>query len=331
MLLPWIFLAMVAVAAYFLTGMATWLARRQGMLDHPGARHSHSVATPRGGGLGIVLAFLLGAWFFPPGLPLPAAWWHCLAPGFASLALLGLLDDRFSLSVGLRLLVQLGASFYLLACLQQSDWTVDSWLWIAATLFLVWMTNLYNFMDGSNGMAAMQAVFAGLVIAVLLYQSGDTSVALLSASLAAACMGFLPWNVGKARVFMGDVGSISLGFLIAGLLMYGVATQAFPLAVAWMVMLVFLCDSTLTLLARVIKGERWYTPHKQHIYQRLIVKGWSHTQVMWLYQLINLLLVVPVIGVAVNYPEWAEVVAISTTFVMATAWFLALRKFGVLA
>ncbi|HKX57327.1 MAG TPA: hypothetical protein VJN01_14550, partial [Xanthomonadales bacterium] len=91
------------------------------------------------------------------------------------------------------------------------------------------------------------------------------------------------------------------------------------------------CDSTLTLLARVIRGERWYTPHKQHIYQRLIANGWSHNRVMWLYQLINFLLVVPVIVVAVSYPEIAEAVAILATFALALAWFTALRKFGVLA
>lgn len=331
MQLTWIFLSAVAITAFLLTGLTTWFAARQGMLDLPGERHSHKVPTPRGGGLGVVLALLLGAWLNPVFPAMPTFWWHCLVPGFVALALVGLLDDRFSLPILLRLFVQLTASFYLLACGQQSGWAVDTWQWIAATLFLVWMTNLYNFMDGSNGMAAMQAVFAGLVMAILFYQSGDTSSALLAAILVAACVGFLPWNIGNARVFMGDVGSVSVGFLIAALLLYGVKQQAFSLAVAWMVMLVFFCDSTLTLLARVIRGERWYTPHKQHIYQRLIANGWSHNRVMWLYQLINLLLVVPVIVVAASYPELAEVVAISTTFALAIAWFTALRKFGVLA
>jgi Fuc2NAc and GlcNAc transferase len=193
------------------------------------------------------------------------------------------------------------------------------------------MTNLYNFMDGSNGMAAMQAVFAGVVIAVLSFLAGDASAALLAAILVAACGGFLPWNLGRARVFMGDVGSISLGFLLGAMLIHGVLLGSFSPAVAWMVMAVFVCDSTLTLLARVIRGERWYTPHKQHTYQRLIAKGWSHLQVMWLYQLINLLLVVPGIVVAVNYPEWAGIIAISITSALAIAWFLAMRKFGVLA
>jgi Fuc2NAc and GlcNAc transferase len=326
-----LFLLAVFAVAFVSTGLATWLVTRLGMLDLPGDRHSHSVATPRGGGLGIVLAIMAGAWFSPLVIPVSPFWWHCLAPAFLALALLGLLDDRYSLPIVLRLLVQLAASFYLLACFRQSGWVADSWLWMAAGLFLVWMTNLYNFMDGSNGMAAMQAVFAGVVIAVLSFLAGDASAALLAAILVAACGGFLPWNLGRARVFMGDVGSISLGFLLGAMLIHGVLLGSFSPVVAWMVMAVFVCDSTLTLLARVIRGERWYTPHKQHTYQRLIAKGWSHLQVMWLYQLINLLLVVPGIVVAVNYPEWAGIIAISITSALAIAWFLAMRKFGVLA
>lgn len=330
-LTPLTCLLMTAVAAFLLTGVTTWFARWQGMLDIPGDRHSHTEATPRGGGLGLVLALLLSSWFFSGDWLFPEFWPHCLLPGFVALAVLGFLDDRYSLSIILRLLVQLAASLFLLGCARQSGWAVDTWLWIAALLFIVWMTNLYNFMDGSNGMAAMQAVFAGVVLSVLFYQSGDTPAAQLAAALAAASLGFLPWNLGKARVFMGDAGSISIGFMIAGLLLFGVIRQNFSVAVACLVMMVFLCDSSLTLLARVMRRERWYTPHKQHIYQRLIAHGWSHNQVMWLYQLINFLLVVPVIVVAVSYPEWATVAAISAACTLAVAWFLASRKFGVLA
>lgn len=327
----WFFLLLVLMAAFVLTGLSTWLARQQGMLDFPGGRHSHVMATPRGGGLGIVLALLLAGYLLLPGLELPDFWWRCLLPAFCGLALVGWLDDRFSLSVLPRLLVQLSASFYLLACAQHAGWTVEAWQWMAMVLLLVWMTNLFNFMDGSNGMAGMQTVFAGSVLAVLFLIAEDLPAALLAAAMAAAALGFLPWNLGKARVFMGDVGSISLGFLIAGLLIYGFISGAFSVWVATLVMLVFVCDSSLTLLARVIKGERCYTPHKQHVYQRLIAHGWSHNKVMWLYQLINLLLVVPVIVVAVSFPELAKVAAMSVTCVLAIAWFLAVRKFGVLA
>ncbi|MDZ4730574.1 MAG: glycosyltransferase family 4 protein [Xanthomonadales bacterium] len=326
-----IYLLLIAFSACFLTGATAWFARQQGMLDLPGERHSHTLVTPRGGGLGIVVALLLSNWFLPPDLLFPQFWTRCLLPGFVALALVGFLDDRFSLSILPRLLAQLTASLFLLGCALQSGWAAGIWLWIAAVTFIVWMTNLYNFMDGSNGMAATQAVFAGMVLAILFYQSGDVAAARLAAALAAASLGFLPWNLGQARVFMGDVGSISLGFMIAGLLFFGVIRQNFSIPVACLVMLVFLCDSSLTLLARVIKGERWYTPHKQHIYQRLIAHGWSHGQVMWLYQLINILLVVPVIVVAVSFPEWAIVAALSAACTLTIAWFLASHKFGVLA
>ncbi len=326
-----LFLLLVLMAAFVLTGLSAWFARQQGILDFPGERHSHLLATPRGGGLGIVLALLLADSLLLPGLELPDFWLHCLLPAFCGLALVGLLDDRFSLSVLPRLLVQLAASLYLLACARFAGWTGEVWQWMAIVPLLVWMTNLFNFMDGSNGMAAMQAVFAGLVLAVLFFLADDLPAALLAAALAAATLGFLPWNLGKARVFMGDVGSISVGFLIAALLFYGLIRGSFSIPVAILLMLVFVCDSSLTLLARVIKGERWYTPHKQHIYQRLIAHGWSHSKVLWLYQLINLLLVVPVIAVAVSFPELAKVAVVIVACALAIAWFLALRKFGVLA
>lgn len=327
----WSFLLLVLIAAFVLTWLSAWFARQQGMLDFPGERHSHLLATPRGGGLGIVLALLLAGYLPLPGLELPDFWWHCLMPAFCGLALVGLLDDRFSLSVLPRLLVQLTASFYLLVCARHAGWTGEIWQWITLVPLLIWMTNLFNFMDGSNGMAAMQTAFAGSVLAVLFLLADDLPAALLAAAMAAAALGFLPWNLGKARVFMGDVGSISLGFLIAGLLFYGLFRGSFSIPVAIGLMLVFFCDSSLTLLARVMKGERWYTPHKQHVYQRLIAHGWSHSKVMWLYQLINLLLIVPVIVVAVSFPELAKVAVISAACTLAIAWFLAVRKFGVLA
>src|SRR5690606_105703 len=129
---PLFYLLTTAVAAYVLTWAATWFARRQGMLDIPGERHSHAVATPRGGGLGVVLALLLGSWFYPADLMFPKFWLHCQLPGFVVLAMLGFLDDRYSLSITLRLLVQLTASLFLLGCAQQSGWVVDTWLWVAA-------------------------------------------------------------------------------------------------------------------------------------------------------------------------------------------------------
>jgi Fuc2NAc and GlcNAc transferase len=128
---------------------------------------------------------------------------------------------------------------------------------------------------------------------------------------------------------MGDTGSLALGFALGALLIFGVATGAFSLPVALMVMLVFLTDSSLTLLLRVLKGERWYTAHKQHLYQRLIAHGWTHGRVLLFYQTINLTLVVPGIVVANNYPALAWIVALAMILVMGLGWFLVLRNIGV--
>ena len=312
-----------------LTGLAAWYARRSGMVDHPGERHSHAVATPRGGGIGIILALLIASPLLIGGGD--ETWGKCVLPGLLVLAILGWRDDHASLSARFRFFVQLAASIYLVACAVNNGWIQGAGSILLVVLFLVWMTNLYNFMDGSNGMAGLQGVFCGAVLFCLFDFAGQHNLALASAFIAAGCAGFLPWNLGNARVFMGDVGSISLGFVFGALLVIGVGNQAFSLPVALMVMLVFVIDSTLTLIGRVLKREQWYNPHKQHLYQRLIARGWTHGRVALFYQAINLALVVPGIVVAVNYPALAWVVAMILILVFTIAWYLLIKRNGVLA
>lgn len=323
-------IALGVMLSWLLTGLATWYAARLGLVDQPGERHSHRHPTPRGGGAGLVLAVLAVTSLLAPA-SLPAWWLHCVAPGFVILAVTGWWDDHRSLSVRLRLLVQLAVTVYLLVCLasgSQMDGVIPMLL---AGLFVLWMTNLYNFMDGSNGMAGLQGVFAGSVLSALFWHAGDAPAGLLALLLAAACAGFLPWNSGRAKVFMGDVGSLALGFGFAALLVQGVSAGSFALPVGLLVMSLFLADATLTLFARVIRGERWYNAHRQHAYQRLIAHGWSHGRVALLYQAINLALVLPGIGVAVQFPALAWPVALSLMVFFAVSWYLLAGKFGVLA
>lgn len=319
------------VLSCLLTGAFTWYTRRQGMLDIPQERHSHNTPTPRGGGAGMIAALLIATLFLSRGSSAMTFWTHCVWPGLAAVSLIGWWDDRVSLSARLRFFVQVLATAYLLWCFHPSIPASALMLFLAAGFFLLWMINLYNFMDGSNGMAGFQGVFAGTVLAWLFYHAGDGDAAIISSLIAAACLGFLPWNLGSAKVFMGDVASGALGFAFASLLIYGVFTNSFAIATAWMVMLVFVCDSTLTLIARVLKGERWYNPHKQHLYQRLIARGWSHGSVLLLYQIVNMVLVLPAIVVAVNYPETALVVGSAITLALGLSWSLAIQKLGVLA
>jgi len=311
------------------TGFAAWYARRSGMVDHPGERHSHALATPRGGGIGIVLALL----FASPLLisSWDETWGKCILPGLLVLAILGWRDDHASLSARFRFFVQLVVSIYLVTCAIDEGWMQGAGSIFLVVLFLVWMINLYNFMDGSNGMAGLQGVFGGAVLFFLFDSAGQHKLALASACIAASCAGFLPWNLGHARVFMGDVGSITLGFMFGALLVIGVGNQAFSMPVALMVMLVFITDSTLTLIGRILKRERWYNAHKQHLYQRLIAQGWTHGRVALFYQAINVALVVPGIVVAVNYPALAWVVVMILVLAFTITWYLLIKRIGVLA
>jgi Fuc2NAc and GlcNAc transferase len=186
-------------------------------------------------------------------------------------------------------------------------------------------------MDGSDGMAGFQGVFAGLVMAVVLQMGEQYSMALLALAVAAACAGFLPLNFPRARVFMGDVASVPLGFIFASLAVYGVQTGSMSLSVSILLMSLFFIDATLTLLTRVLSGERWYTAHAQHVYQRLIAQGWSHRKVLVAYQVVNVILVLPAIVLAEKYPQYAVVTVGLTFLLLGACWHIANRRLGMLA
>ena len=322
--------ALATFLSFLFTGLAMLYARRSGLIDIPGERHSHREATPRGGGAGLVLALVIMA-VAPLGAQMPDPVFTVVLPGFVALALLGWLDDHRPLRARTRFVVQVLVCIFLVWNLPRSGAFASAWFAVAAVLFAAWMINLYNFMDGSNGMAAGQGVFATAVLAWLFQRADEPGFAALCLLTAACCVGFLPWNLGRARVFMGDVGSLALGFLIAALLLFGVTGGAFSLPVGLMVMAVFLADSTLTLLLRVTRGEQWYNAHRQHLYQRLIARGWTHGRVLLVYQFVNLAVVLPAIVFGVSRPDRAWPVAVTLAVALALAWYLSLKRIGVLA
>ena len=246
------------------------------------------------------------------------------------LSLVGWWDDRYTVHAGLRLAVQVAVSLWLLACLRSAWSPGGQVIWFAAPVLLglVGLMNAWNFMDGSNGMAGGQGLFTGLVLAGLFVMAGQGGLALAALGVAAACAGFLPWNIPQARVFMGDAGSVPLGFAIGGLLLLGWQLGAVSLAVAVLLPSLFLVDAGLTLARRFLRGERWYTAHRQHVYQRLISDGRSHKQVLALYQAINLFVVLPGVVLGTVYPGSAWPVTGILILVMITAWQFASLKAG---
>lgn len=234
-------------------------------MDLPNQRSLHAQPVPRTGGLGGAAGIACG-WALA-GAAVPEALWL----GAAALVLVSFLDDRYDLPAALRFLAHgLVAAWLVLALGVGAGWGV------LAVLMIVWMTNLYNFMDGADGLAGGMAVFGFGAYAWVWGVHGHADLALFAAVIPAAALGFLLFNFPPARVFMGDAGSIPLGFLAAGLGLLGVVRGAWPVWFPLLAFAPFVVDATVTLLRRGLRGEKVWQAHNQHYYQRLIRMGWSH-------------------------------------------------------
>lgn len=320
----------VGFASWVLVGVALAGARRAGLLALPGPRQSHVTPTPTGGGTGMVAALVLAGaiqCWYPVFAP---AWNLAVLPGLVLLCLLGWRDDRHPQSAVLRLSVHLAVSLWLLTYVSVVGTGVQigaGW-WLVGVFFMTGLMNAWNFMDGSNGMAGGQGLFSGLVLAALFAQGGRPDLALPALALAAACAGFLPWNIPRARVFMGDAGSVPIGFAVAALLLLGCLEGVFPPALALLLPAVFLVDAGMTLAVRILRGERWYTAHRQHLYQRLIRSGWSHHRVLSLYQAINLFVVLPGVSLGANHSGAAWLITGILILAMIVTWLFTSLKLG---
>jgi len=282
-------LLLAAAVAAVVTAAATPLVRRRalrgGLLDEPNPRSSHARTTPRGGGVALLVGLGAGVAVAarPGGLGREAGVLLALAAG---IALLGLLDDRFRLSPTTRLLCQLAAAAALalatgglpqLPLPPPLDTPLGPLAVPLATLWIVAVVNFYNFMDGIDGLASVQGVLAGLAAALA---GWDVDAALVAAALAGACAGFLPHNWTPATIFLGDVGSYGLGFLLAGLpLVAPPERSAQAVLLTALALWFFLADAGTCLLRRLARGERVFEAHRQHLYQRWVAAGLSHPAV----------------------------------------------------
>ena len=262
-------LAVMAAAAFVGTGVLVRLLRRARILDHPNERSSHSQPTPKGGGL-VVVPLVLAGWAWHAAGEGQAWLWPLLAAA-ATLCLLSWRDDLASLPAGARLAAQGLAVALGLALLEPQGGSVTQGLLPApldlafAWLAWLWFVNLFNFMDGIDGIAGVESLGIALGLAAL--WTADLALgegyALL---LAAAVIGFLPWNWAPARLFLGDAGSVPLGYLLGFLLVYA-ASQGYW-AAALILPAYYWADATLTLLRRLLRGEKVWQAHRSHWYQR---------------------------------------------------------------
>jgi len=266
--------------------VVTWLARRYALrrrlLDQPGERRSHTVATPRGGGISIVVALLLACAWLALRDPAQAGYLGAAGIGLALVAGIGWLDDHRPLSQGLRLGVHVLAAALLAVAAYQGNGQVM--LAVAAFVLALVLVNIWNFMDGIDGLAASQAMISAIGYAFI---AGQGNAMWLALALAAACSGFLPFNFPRARIFLGDVGSGALGYALAVVLtmVAGSSEASRPVLLGLMLLPLsaFVIDATLTLGTRMLRGDRWWTPHAEHAYQRWVRRAQGHWAVTLAY------------------------------------------------
>jgi Fuc2NAc and GlcNAc transferase len=306
------------IGAFIIALIATGLMRRyalqRDLLDVPNVRSSHSSPTPRGGGVAIVAAFLGAVLAIGFAQQLSFRVVSALLAGGVAVAAVGFLDDRRALRARVRFIVHVGAALWVVALLGGlSESALARWglhgVWVGAAmavLALVWTTNLFNFMDGIDGIAASEAAFiAGAGAWIYWRHGGDAGLTAAMLCLAAASLGFLRWNWPPARIFMGDVGSGFMGFSLAALGLAASNGGVVPFEV-WVILAgVFLVDSTVTLIRRAARGDRWFEAHRLHAYQHLSRRWKSHFPVTVLVILIDVVWLLPWAVFAAKFPARA--------------------------
>jgi UDP-GlcNAc:undecaprenyl-phosphate GlcNAc-1-phosphate transferase len=266
------------VVAVFVTMLLTTILMiskvGKGIQDIPNERSLHDTPVPRIGGVGL-MAGIFCAW----ALLIRSLEWWVVLPAII-LFVVSLLDDVNGLPVSRRLLAHATAAALLV--LGSGVLWQGALLALIVFLYAVWMTNLYNFMDGSDGLAGGMAFFGFTTYGVAALMHGDITLSMLNFSVGAAALGFLYFNAHPAKVFMGDAGSIPLGFLSAAIGVWGWQGGVWPLWFPLLVFSPFVVDATVTLIKRTLRGEKVWHAHREHYYQKMVQMGYGHRSTAWL-------------------------------------------------
>lgn len=331
-LAPEIKIIFCCLIVFAFSALMTWVARlyaiHKAILDIPNERSSHQIPTPRAGGLGIILTFILSlvwlGWFNLLDQKLVVA----LFGGGLAVAAIGFCDDVYHVKPRWRILVHILAALWAVywiggfSSVDIGEWHFPlHWLGAFLAVFaIVWCINFYNFMDGIDGLAGTEGIFVSLVSGLFLWGSGHFLLAILMWFLAAANAGFIVWNWSPAKIFLGDAGSGFLGFVFGTIGLY-TANQGFlEIAFWWILLAVFLCDATFTLLKRICQGKRWYSAHREHAYQDLISQGANHRQVTLGVQAINCCILLPMAYLAYRVPFLSIWLVGMSTVILALIW-----------
>ncbi len=316
----WLILLAAFVASAGITGLVRAYARRVDLLDVPNDRSSHDLATPRGGGLSIALTVLVALVFLHSRGDVESAIFWPLFLGSSAIAAIGFIDDhrhvpaivRFSVHIVVAVAVTLVWGGF--SSLQIGDTSLDLGFagLVLSVGFIAWFVNAFNFMDGIDGIASVEAVTVAAAGAWLLAGGSTGEISGIAAVVAATTAGFLLWNWPPARIFMGDVGSGFLGFMLVAFALASHVTGGIEIW-GWLILMgVFLVDATITLITRFIRGADWASAHRSHAYQKAARRWGSHLVVTSTVLAVNVVWLLPLAFLAVREPQngwWLTAIA----------------------
>jgi Fuc2NAc and GlcNAc transferase len=323
------YLYLTAITAWIGTYLMIRGATRLGLVDQPNARSSHSNPTPRGAGIAVFVAVVAGSiavWIFEDISGLGLMTLPTMIMCGLAVAAVGWIDDLRSLSARIRLSVHLLSSAIFWTVLFSKgfnsvqgvhDWVSTGIIILILTISTAWFINLTNFMDGLNGILGVQTLTVSFAAAFLSAKSGDLWISSMFLVLAASMVGFLPWNIRRSKIFMGDVGSGFIGFWMAILFALAIARQTLTHSEALILNAVFLVDTAYTLIRRALRGQNPTQAHKSHAYQKLNQLGWSHDKVSLAVGLLNVFVLVPLAYFSKAYPV---ITILPIGFLAFTCW-----------
>jgi glycosyltransferase WbpL len=314
-----------------LTSLVKKYAVKNAVIDIPNERSSHTQPTPRGGGIAVsipIMISIVGLYLF-----------HLISfPIFIGMlissliiTIVGWLDDHKHIIFYWRVIFYSIASIWMISWVGSLDAISIGLIriplpyilgYIVTFFGLLWLTNLYNFMDGTDGLAALQGICAGLFGGVLMLVEGETGLAIVCFIIVSSCLGFLYWNWPPAKIFMGDIGSCLLGFIFGSLALISDVTGTVSVSIWCILLSVFICDATFTLLKRIICREKWYDAHCSHAYQRLVQMGITHKQLAVAFFILNTILIWPMSYAAYTMPFHAVYISIGIIVLMLMLWLL---------
>jgi glycosyltransferase WbpL len=328
-LLIGLLLVFVVLFTYIVTGFIRRYSLKNSLIDKPNERSSHTVPTPRGGGLSISVSILSSIVILMLANWLPKNIAVAMLGGGCLVTIIGWLDDHQDISALWRACSYLFAAIwalYFIGHLESINFgkpviiSVGLIISLLIALGIAWLINLYNFMDGTDGIAAIQAISTGAPAGVIFWINSQLGLAIICFVIVAACVGFLFWNWSPAKIFMGDVSSCLIGFMFAVLAIAGEYTNSMPIAV-WLILLaVFIWDATFTLIRRILTGEKWYAAHRSHAYQRLTQLGISHSKLALSVLILNVIILWPLAYMAYKWDNATLYLLIVSIILMYILW-----------